>query len=315
MKQAAAYLEALENYSREHSGCVSCRLREPLSRHTTFRIGGPADFFLEPASPEALQFLLSEAHRCGVRTLVIGRGSNLLFDDSGFRGAVIATTSLRRVTCRGDRITAEAGASLHACAQAAMEASLSGMEFANGIPGSCGGAVFMNAGAYGGEMAQIVSSSRYYNTQTDTFGELAAAEHCFGYRDSVYRHRPELVVLSVSLLLHQGSRDEILGQMNDLMRRRAEKQPLDFPSAGSVFKRYPGRYTAQMIEEAGLKGYAIGGARVSEKHAGFIINQGGATAEDVRKLILHIQNEIQRRFGVDIQTEIVYVPEYGVNGN
>ena len=284
---------------------------EPMRAHTTFRIGGPADVYIEPSTQEAFCFVMAEASRRNIRTIVIGRGSNLLFDDAGFRGAVISTARLRGICCEGDILRAGAGASLNACANAACEAGLTGIEFAFGIPGSVGGAVFMNAGAYGGEICQILSESVYYDTTDHTVKTLCASDHNFAYRDSVYRHHPERIVLSASFALKKGNREEIRSVMDDLMGRRMAKQPLEYPSAGSAFKRCEGRFTAQMIDEAGLKGFAIGGAQVSEKHAGFIINRGGATSADVRALIAHIQGKLKNRFGVDIQPEIVYVPQTG----
>jgi len=301
-----------DRYLRDIRTCgdrVTVRLQEPLCHHTTFRIGGPADLFLEPKDEETLRFLLGRAKDEGIRTLVIGRGSNLLFSDQGFRGAVICTSGLRSVRIEDNRITAGAGCTLASCANAAQSASLAGMEFAHGIPGSVGGAVFMNAGAYDGEIAGILVRSRYYDLERDEFGELDNTEHRFGYRESVYRAHPEWVILSAEFQLLSGNSGEIRAKMDDLMARRTEKQPLEYPSAGSTFKRYPGRYTAQMIDEAGLKGYSVGGAQVSEKHAGFVINRGGATAKDVLALIGHIRKAIFEKFGIHIETEVIFVPE------
>lgn len=284
---------------------------ESMAAHTTFRIGGAADVYIEPATAEAFCYVMAEADRRGIRTLVIGRGSNLLFDDSGFRGAVISTARMRSVRCDGDVLYADAGASLNACANGACDSSLTGMEFAFGIPGSVGGAVFMNAGAYGGEICQILRESTYYDVTDHSVKTLSADEHRFAYRHSAYREHPEWVVLSASFALLPGEKTAIRAKMDDLMGRRMSKQPLEYPSAGSAFKRCEGRFTAQMIDEAGLKGFSIGGAQVSEKHAGFIINRGGATSADVRKLIAHIQAELKKKFDVDICPEIVYVSPTG----
>lgn len=308
------FLTKIEEYLRVRPDSVRVNVCEPLSLHSTFRIGGEADLYLEPCDEEALGFLLVEARRSGVCLFVCGRGSNLLFDDRGFRGAVISTAAMRSVTVNGCCLTAAAGAALSSCARLAQENALTGMEFAAGIPGSCGGAVFMNAGAYNGEMAQIVVESRYYDRREDAYGVLRGEEHCFGYRTSVYRDHPERVILSVSMRLHPGDRAGILAKTEELARLRREKQPLEFPSAGSTFKRYPGKYTGQMIEEAGLKGFTLGGAQVSEKHAGFIINRGSAKSEDVRRLIGHIQNVIRERYGVLLEPEVIFVPENGLNG-
>ena len=221
---------------------------------------------------------------------------------------MISTARLRCIRVEGNTLYAGAGASLNACANAACEAGLTGMEFAFGIPGSVGGAVFMNAGAYGGEICQILTESICYDGKDGTVKTLLADEHHFGYRHSVYRDHPDRIVLSASFALQPGDKTAIRAMMDDLMSRRMSKQPLEYPSAGSAFKRCEGRFTAQMIDEAGLKGFSIGGAQVSEKHAGFIINRGGATSADVRGLIAHIQRELKKRFEVDICPEIVYVP-------
>lgn len=304
-----AFLQEIVQYNRETEGSIAVREAEPLSRHTTFRIGGAADLYIEPTDETGLQFLLHTASQMQVRTFVIGRGSNLLFADAGFRGAVISTAALRTVSVEKTILCAGAGATLAACANAAADAGLTGLEFAHGIPGSVGGAVFMNAGAYDGEIAQVLVRSRYYDSVENSFGELDAAAHLFGYRESVYRHTPHRVIVSAEFCLTPGDPDEIRARMADLMRRRAEKQPLSYPSAGSAFKRYPGRYTAQMIDGAGLKGAFVGGAQVSEKHAGFIINRGGATAADVQALIEQIQKAVRTQYGVCIEPEIVCVPE------
>ncbi len=302
-------LDKLRAYNQNTSGGIHILADEPMARHTSFRIGGPADLYLEPSCENDLRFILKTAKELAVRTMVIGRGSNLLFDDAGYRGAVIAASAMRDVNIYGNILRAGAGATLRAAANAALEASLTGFEFAHGIPGSCGGAVFMNAGAYDGEIAQVLVRSRYYDRVNDTFCELENSGHEFGYRESVYRSHPEWVILSAEFCLRNGNCDEIRAKMDDLMRRRVEKQPLEYPSAGSTFKRYPGRFTAQMIDEAGLKGYTVGGAQVSEKHAGFIINRGDATASDVRALIDYIRAELQKKFGVIIEPEVISVSE------
>ncbi len=290
---------------------ITVRRDEPLSRHTTFQIGGVADYYIEPSTAETMKNVLAAAKQCGVRTKVIGRGSNLLFADAGFRGAVISTAGMKRITVSDTKITADAGASLTALAKAALDASLTGLEFANGIPGSVGGAVFMNAGAYDGEISQVLIRSTYYDSENGEFVTAEADAHAFAYRHSVYREHPERTVVSAEFQLKVGDPATIRARMEELMARRIEKQPLEYPSAGSVFKRYPGRYTAQMIDEAGLKGKQIGGAQVSEKHAGFIINRGGATAADVLALIGFVRAEIRRLHGIEIEPEIVFVPENG----
>ena len=288
-------------------GTVSLFPDEPMSRHTSFRIGGPAGLFAVPETPEALIRTLRAAREYSVRTYILGNGSNVLFDDSGFDGAVISTGGLNGVTAaEGCRIEAGAGASLSSVCKAARDASLSGLEFAYGIPGSVGGAVVMNAGAYGGEMAQVVEASRYLDRETLEIAELPLDAHEYGYRDSVYRHT-DRIVLSAVFRLNEGRIEEIARAMSDYASRRTSKQPLEYPSAGSVFKRPEGHFVGQMVEESGLKGFRIGGAEVSEKHAGFIVNRGGATSRDVLALVEHIRDTVRRNYGVELECEIIHV--------
>ena len=297
---------ALEEYSASFEGAVTIKYDEPLSRHTTFRIGGNADLYLIPHSVDSLVRVIRTVQDFGVKFYILGNGSNVLFDDAGFSGAVISTAGLTSVKTEGEVITADAGATLASVCKAARDSSLEGLEFAYGIPGSVGGAVFMNAGAYGGEMAHVLCESTYLDLDDLTVHTITNAEHDYGYRESVYKHTRR-VILSATLALKAGNRDEISEKMSDFMNRRVTKQPLEFPSAGSVFKRYLGRFTGQMIEEAGLKGYTIGGAQVSEKHAGFIINIGGATADDVNALIRYIKEKILEIFGCELECEMIYV--------
>ena len=296
-------------FTQENPDRIGVRLDEPMAKHTTFRIGGSADLYLEPNGEEELCFILRQAKELSVRTMVIGKGSNLLFDDAGYRGAIVSLSAMRDIRVNGTTLYAQAGATLRSAAVCALEASLSGFEFAHGIPGSCGGAVFMNAGAYDGEIAQVLLRSRYYDLANNAVYEIDTTGHAFGYRESIYRSHPEWVILSAEFQLQKGNAKDIRAKMDDLMQRRWDKQPLEYPSAGSTFKRYPGRFTAQMIDEAGLKGYSVGGAQVSEKHAGFIINRGNATSEDVRRLIDHIRAELYRKFDVIIETEVISVSE------
>jgi len=233
---------------------------------------------------------------------VMGNGSDLLFDDAGFRGIVLKMTGLRQVRAERDTLVAEAGISLAALAAEALRHHLMGLEFASGIPGSLGGAVYMNAGAYGGEMVQVVESITAL-LPDGRAERLPAAELDFSYRHSAVEER-DLIVLEASLRLTPGDPASIRALMDDLNARRRDKQPLEYPSAGSAFKRPSKGYAAQLIAECGLAGYAIGGAQVSEKHCGFVINRGGATAEDVRRLLAHIQSEVSHRFGVQLVPEI-----------
>lgn len=293
--------------SAAESGAIFLSPDEPMSRHTSFRIGGPAGLFAVPRTPEALIRILGSARERDVRTYILGNGSNVLFDDDGFDGVVISTGGLKSVAVGSDgRITAGAGASLSSVCKAARDASLAGLEFAYGIPGSVGGAVVMNAGAYGGEIAQVIESSAYLDPETMEIRELTLPEHSYGYRDSVYR-RTGRIVLSAVFRLNQGKIEEISAAMNDFASRRTSKQPLEYPSAGSVFKRPEGYFVGQMVEESGLKGFRIGGAEVSEKHAGFIVNRGGATSRDVLELVEHIRKTVRQNYGVELECEIIHV--------
>ncbi|MBP3378335.1 MAG: UDP-N-acetylmuramate dehydrogenase [Clostridia bacterium] len=296
----------IKEYNEAHNEQIQIEYNEPLSRHTTFRIGGIADLYITPPTLQSLKDLCGMVKECGVRHYFLGNGSNVIFDDEGFCGAVISLCALRGITCDGCTVSAEAGVSFTALSKAARDNSLTGLEFANGIPGTVGGAVYMNAGAYNGEVAFVLKESTYLDLDTLEVKTISLEEHNFGYRDSVYKHTNRLI-LSAKFELKNGNKDEITEMMNDFMNRRVSKQPLEYPSAGSVFKRCPGRYTAQMIDEAGLKGFKIGGAQVSEKHAGFIINIGGATSADVLALIKHIQAVILEKFGCAIQCEVIYV--------
>ncbi len=303
IKRMTEYLAA---WQRESGEAISWQTDVSMSLRTSFRIGGIADLFVSPTTVEGLKQAVSAARQFGVKHLILGNGSNLLIDDAGYRGVVIATGSLNRITVSGNEIEAESGASLMAVCVAAREASLTGLEFAYGIPGSVGGALTMNAGAYGGEICQVLAESTAMNPEDGSLVTYLGEQHAFGYRDSVYRHNGQ-IILSGKFRLTEGNSEEIADKMRDILSRRKEKQPLEYPSAGSVFKRYPGRYTGQMVEECGLKGFAIGGAQVSEKHAGFIINRGGATCEDVLRLIDHIKNEVLEHHGVCLECEVIHV--------
>ena len=286
---------------------ISYRENEPMKEHTSFKIGGNAALFVEPQCAEELSSAYRSAKFLGVNSYVLGKGTNVLFDDAGYSGAVISTLALDSISRNGDSITCGAGYSLTSLARYALDNSLAGLSFAFGIPGSVGGGVFMNAGAYNGEISFVLSSSRYLDTADGSIRSLCAEEHDFGYRYSSYKVHPDRIILDATFSLKQGEYNEIKAEMDDFMNRRKTKQPLEYPSAGSVFKRYPGRYTAQMIDEAGLKGASVGGAAVSEKHAGFIINKGGATSRDVLCLIDMIKDAIYRKFGIEIECEVIHV--------
>ncbi len=298
-------LTAIEAYNEEATR-INVKTDESLALHSTFRIGGPAAVFATPTHGDSLVFLLSKAKETRVRSYVIGKGSNILFDDAGFDGIVISTAGLNSVTLEGDVLTAECGASLSACAVLAKDNSMSGFECLFGIPGSVGGAVYMNAGAYGGEIKDVATRTWYLNTDTYEVLEAVGEEQGFGYRESAFKSLPA-IILKTEFKLTPRDKALIQSDMDDYKGRRIDKQPLEYPSAGSTFKRYPGRYTGQMIDESGLKGFSVGGAQVSEKHAGFVINKGNATSADVLGLIKAIKDTIRANYGIEIETEVIYV--------
>ena len=240
----------------------------------------------------------------GVPLYVIGRGSNLLVRDEGVRGAVLCTAEMHEITITGSStIVAEAGASLFSIASTALRQGLAGAEFAAGIPGTLGGAVFMNAGAYGGQMADLIMRTHYLDSDGKP-GVIEGDAHGFGYRESIFKAHPDWTILRAELRLAPGSPASIREKMQDYAQRRREKQPLEFPSAGSTFKRPEGYFAGKLIQDSGLMGYAVGGAQVSEKHAGFLINRGGATCADMLALIEHVQKTVLQNFGVELQCEV-----------
>lgn len=278
---------------------------EPMSRHTSFRIGGPAELLVSPKSEQAICGVVKAAKKAGLPLTVLGNGSNVLVSDEGIRGVVLCIGSdYSTIKTEGTKMEAQTGALLSALAAEAYHASLTGLEFAGGIPGSLGGALFMNAGAYDGQTANVVISSRYYDAQNDTIGTLTGEEHAFGYRTSIFKSHPEWTVLSAVIQLEEGNPADIRAKMDDFAQRRREKQPLNYPSAGSTFKRPTGYFAGKLIQDAGLMGYSVGGAQVSEKHAGFVINTGGATCADVLAVIAHVQEEVLRQFGVEMEPEV-----------
>lgn len=278
---------------------------EEMSRHTSFRIGGPAKRMVFPRSQEELCALTALAKECGARVFLIGNGTNLLVADEGIDALVIDTTRyLQRMELLEDGLSvrAEAGVNLAMLALFAAKHSLTGLEFAHGIPGSLGGAVVMNAGAYGGEMKQVITAVRALLPDGSVV-TLHPEELDFSYRHSVFS-ASDAVVLSAEMRLEKGDENEIRGKMEELMARRKASQPLDKPSAGSTFKRPAGYFAGPLIEKNGFKGRGIGGAQVSEKHAGFVINAGGATAADVMALIRKIQETVLANDGVQLETEV-----------
>ena len=295
----------LDNWTADYLPDLRMVCDEPMSRHTSFRIGGPARRMAFLASGEQLVLLLAEAERLGARPLVIGNGTNLLCPDAGLDRLVIDTSAaLNRVESAGpDTVTAEAGASLARAADFACRQGLTGLEFAHGIPGTVGGAVCMNAGAYGGEMRQVVQAVTVLFPE-EGIRTLSGGDLAFGYRRSFLTDRPDAVVLRAVFRLAPGDPDEIRQQMRELMERRRASQPLDLPSAGSTFKRPKGYFAGTLIDQCGLKGLTVGGAQVSEKHAGFIVNRGGATSADVRELIRQVQARVLDATGVRLEPEV-----------
>ncbi len=282
---------------------------EPMNRHTTFRVGGEAECMAVVETQDELSQLVSYLGRIEQEYFVLGNGSNLLVGDKGYRGIVVKLgPRLSAVRVEQDHIAAGAGALLSQVAFAARDAGLSGMEFAAGIPGSIGGGIVMNAGAYGGEMKQIVKMVRVMDKE----GEILTLDNDtmeFGYRTSIIRNRP-FIVLGVVLKLTPGNRDEISAKMEELMKQRKSKQPLEYPSAGSTFKRPEGYYAGKLIMDAGLRGYRIGGAQVSEKHCGFVINSGGASAADIREVIAEVQERVRDRFHVRLEPEVIFLGDF-----
>lgn len=301
-------MEKLVQELQERLGNDGLRLREMMKEHTTFRVGGPADLFLMPKDAAEVKDAIAILRKYHTPVMVIGNGSNLLVRDKGIRGAVLQVYSrMAEITVDGDVLEAQSGALLSAAAAKAAEASLTGLEFAGGIPGSIGGAVVMNAGAYGGEMKDVLVSVDVL-TQDLEVKTIPAEELELGYRHSIV---PEAgyIVLGAKLKLTKGDSEAIYGRMAELAEQRREKQPLQYPSAGSTFKRPEGYFAGKLVQDAGLKGKTIGGAQVSEKHSGFLINAGGATAEDILKLIAFCQKEVKEQFGVTLETEVKIVGE------
>jgi UDP-N-acetylmuramate dehydrogenase len=284
------------------------RWQEPLSLHTSFKVGGPADVMVFPQSIAEIQQLVRVCRQERIPFIVLGLGSNVLFPDRGFRGVVIKLgQALKGWHISGNEINAEAGIRLAYLSKKAAANSLSGLEFAEGIPGSVGGAVVMNAGAYNGEMSQILSSVSALDRQGDLH-TFQLEEMAFSYRSSIFQSG-EWIVVSALMKLSSGKRDEIEARMREFARLRREKQPLDMPSAGSTFKRPSGVYVGPLLEKMGLKGFKIGDAQVSTKHAGFIVNCGQATAQDILDLIKHIQQRALAEHNIRLEPEVRIISE------
>ncbi len=295
-----------EIFSMQHSGI---REEEPMRAHTSFHIGGPAELFIEPESKEILASLVRLCRQEDVPFYVIGAGSNLLVGDRGVRGVVVKMgAGLDFLECDGTNIMSGSGVQLSKLANFAAKNSLSGLEFAGGIPGTVGGAIFMNAGAYGGEMKDVVVQTEYLDDNGE-IRKMVGEAHEFAYRDSIFTGGGKYI-LSTQVSLVPKAEEEIRVVMKELAQKRREKQPLDYPSAGSTFKRPEGYFAAKLIEDAGLKGLTVGGAQVSEKHAGFVINKGDATAADVCALVEAIKEKVFTAFGVQLCTEIKMLGEF-----
>lgn len=282
-------------------------MQEPLALHTTFRIGGPADYYVTVGNTEELQAVLACLQEESEPWYLLGRGSNLLVGDGGFRGCVISMDGMNEISAEESCITAQAGASLAQAAQTAREHGLAGLEFASGIPGSIGGALVMNAGAYDGSMDLVVKEVTLL--QEGRVRTVPAGEMKFSYRHSLLKEIPA-IALSCRMELKPGSPEQILAKMQDFAARRKDKQPLEYPSAGSTFKRPEGMFAGKLIMDAGLRGFRIGGAQVSEKHCGFVINRDHATAADVRGVIEAVRRKVQETAGVRLEEEVIYLGEF-----
>ncbi len=282
---------------------------EPMSKHTTFRVGGNAKCLIKINHKQQLVKLVPYLQITEQNYFILGNGSNLLVGDKGYPGIIVNLDSdMGNILVEGDRMRVPAGVLLSKAAAVARDHSLTGMEFASGIPGTVGGGIVMNAGAYGGEMKQIVESVEVMNRE----GEILVLDNDtmeFGYRTSVIKNRPFIVLETIFRLQH-GEQSEITAQMEELAAKRREKQPLEYPSAGSTFKRPEGYFAGKLIMDAGLRGFGIGGAKVSDKHCGFVINTGNATAQDVRDVIEEVQRCVKEKFGVTLEREVIYLGDF-----
>ena len=285
-------------------------LQEPMKKHTTFRVGGPADYFVTPESKEDIQRIIALCKEEGVPFYIIGNGSNLLVSDKGYRGVIIQIyKEMSRIETDGTIIRAEAGASLARIANAALEEGLTGFEFASGIPGTIGGACVMNAGAYGGEMKDVLLSVTVLNSEGEIL-TIPGDKLELGYRTSIIAKKGYIVVEAL-IRLKAGVKESIRQRMEELKEQRIAKQPLEYPSAGSTFKRPEGYFAGKLIQDAGLRGYQVGGAQVSEKHCGFVINKDNATAADVCRLMKDVQDKVKEQFGVTLEPEVKFLGNFG----
>ena len=302
MKQAAERL-------KQAVGAGIFLTDEPMSRHTTFRTGGPADIYIEPSGVEELKQVLDICREENVAYTIIGNGSNLLVGDGGYRGVLISFGKpFAQVTIEGAQVRTGAGALLSAVAKQVLNASLTGFEFAAGIPATIGGAVVMNAGAYGGELCQVLREATVLTPEGEV-KTLPAEELELGYRTSCIQ-KNGYIVLEAVLQLQPGNADDIRAVMDALASKRREKQPLEYPSAGSTFKRPEGHFAGRLIQDAGLRGFRVGGAQVSEKHCGFVINRDHATSADILSLCRQVQEKVKAQFGVELELEVKLLGEF-----
>lgn len=288
--------------------CKNVVFDEPMRCHTTFKIGGAADIFAMPESEDEVRGIAELCRKSGIPYMIMGNGSNMLVSDKGIRGAVIQIgKNMSSCSIDGEKVYAQAGILMSALANAVLNEELTGFETLSGIPGTLGGGIYMNAGAYGGELSSVVEAVTYLDENGEVITQ-SADKLGFGYRKSIFQNG-KLTVLSCVLHLKKGSRDEILEAMKDYNHRRSSKQPLSMPSAGSTFKRPEGYFAGKLIQDSGLMGFSIGGAQVSEKHAGFIVNKGGATARDVLDLIEYVQKTVYDKFSVHLEPEVRLIGE------
>lgn len=279
-------------------------LDEPLAGYTTMKIGGACDILVKPSDEDGLCGVIRHCKAHDIPYFVLGKGSNVLVSGEGWRGCIIMmSAAIGEISVSSTSVTVGAGASLSSVCKAALENGLTGLEFAYGIPGSVGGALYMNAGAYGGEMKDIVKSCCYIDENGEPC-EMSAEDMDLSYRHSVFSSR-SCVITSVTMELQNGDKDAIKAKMDELMQKRRDKQPLEYPSCGSTFKRPEGYFAAALIEECGLKGYTVGGAQVSDKHSGFVVNKGGASFEDVMAVVAHVKRTVKEQKGVELECEML----------
>ena len=302
MNQYMEFYKLLGEFYNEEDITVD----SPMSEHIYFRVGGPADILVTPVNEEQVVNTLKLCREYNVPYFILGNGSNILVKDGGISGVVIKFNKLNKITTEGNCVTAQSGALLKDVSKAALENNLRGFEFACGIPGSIGGGIRMNAGAYGSEIANIVEKITFID-ENDEIVQITKEDAKFGYRNSIFTSRPECVILSATFKLKKANENDIAEKMKENTLARTSKQPLEYPNFGSVFKRPEGYFVGKLVQDAGLKGYQIGGAQVSTKHTGFIVNVGDATCDDILNLIKYIQEVVYKKFNVHLEPEVVLI--------